>query len=80
MNPQLRLVRSFIVATQSGQHLYYKIIILGTIYFIGSELVNDASRDIVIPLIASIMSIGVFLLLLVVIALIIFMSKQITNA
>jgi hypothetical protein len=46
----------------------------------GPELVDDASRAIVVPLVASVLSIGVFLLLLIVIALIVFMTKQIANA
>ena len=49
----------------------------------GPELVkfnNASSRAIVIPLVATVLSVGIFLLLLVVVVLIIFMSKQITNA
>jgi hypothetical protein len=49
------------------------------IYITGPELVNDASRAIVVPVVASVLSIGVFLLLLIVVALIVFMSKQINN-
>ena len=51
---------------------YYRI------HITGSELVNDASSAI-IPLIASIMSMGVFLLLLIVVVLIIYMNKQIVK-
>ena len=46
----------------------------------GLELVNDGSRTIVIPLVATVLSVGIFLLVLVVVVLIVFMSKQITNA
>ena len=52
---------------------YYRI------HITGSELVNDASRAIIISVVASIMSMGVFLLLLVVVVLIVYMSKQIAK-
>ena len=42
-------------------------------------MVNDSSSAILIPLVSGIMSIGVILLLLVVIALCVFMSKQVTK-
>ena len=54
-------------------------IILFIMVIADSEMASDASSTIVIPLVSCIMSTGVILLLLVVIALCVFMSKQIKN-
>ena len=77
MNPQLSRLRLVCWLRDLFETIIvYLIITMYSYNITGSEL----SRDIVIPVVATLMSIGVFLLLLVVIALIIFMSKQITNA